>query len=416
MSGGDSAPWPNVRLKWLSRIFAGGTPDSADPSLWLDGVATDGVPWVAIGDMSRRDVVMSTAKSVTVPAIESKNLPVGGPGTVLLAMYASVGEVSTLSVRATWNQALVGFAPDSGRLEGRFLAHALRAARPTLLSEVRSNTQDNLNASQVGATKIPIPPMAEQRAIADFLDEQTSRIDTLIGKQTQLIDTLRERRDAVITAATNPPDAKRVPLKRITRPITDGAHISPDTINGKHDFVSTRDIKNGSIDFDGSLKTSDESFAYMVQTGCRPSRGDILFAKDGTVGTTAVVLSDHPFVVASSLVIISVRPSRASSRFVEYALRAAPTRHQATAFMRGAGLPRISVANVGRLEISLPPLGAQEKIAAYLDQQTTRIDALIAKTEEHIGLARERRAALITAAVTGRIDVRTAWRAATVGA
>src|SRR5699024_2849771 len=148
--------------------------------------------------------------------------------------------------------------------------------------------------------------------------------------------------------------------------------------------------------------------SYMVRTGCQPRRGDVLFSKDGTVGTTAVVETDHKFVVASSLIIISPIQSVMSSSFLNYTLASRPVTEQTRMFTRGAGLPRISIANLASIEISIPPIGEQVQIVRHLDEQTSRIDALIAKAEEHIALARERRAALITAAVTGQIDVRTA--------
>lgn len=75
--------------------------------------------------------------------------------------------------------------------------------------------------------------------------------------------------------------------------------------------------------------------------------------------------------------------------------------------MRGAGLPRLSVANLARLELPLPSRDEQQRIAGYLDEQTSRIDELISESEDLIALSQERRAALITAAVTGQIDVRT---------
>ena len=75
----------------------------------------------------------------------------------------------------------------------------------------------------------------------------------------------------------------RARVKSIAENVTDGAHISPNTENGLYDFVSTRDVKNGTINFAGSLKTSKEAYEYMVKTGCRPNPGDILFSKDGTI-------------------------------------------------------------------------------------------------------------------------------------
>ncbi|WP_415924975.1 restriction endonuclease subunit S [Streptomyces sp. AK04-3B] len=152
-------------------------------------------------------------------------------------------------------------------------------------------------------------------------------------------------------------------------------------------------MKNGTIDFAGSLKTSPDTYAYMVRTGCRPKRGDVLFSKDGSIGTTALVVDDHNFVVASSLIIVSPDQRRMTSRFLNFVFSSRPVAEQARTFTRGAGLPRISVANLARIELPCPPLDEQRAIADYLDHETAQVDALVAKQEELIGLLRERQKA-----------------------
>lgn len=170
--------------------------------------------------------------------------------------------------------------------------------------------------------------------------------------------------------------------------------------------MSTRDLHAGSIDFDSALKTTPETYEYMVRTGCQPRDGDVLFSKDGTVGETAVIRGEHPFVVASSLVIISPDPLRMESEYLAYVFASKTAKEQAASMMRGAGLPRLSVGNLARVEVPIPPPDEQHRIAAYLDEQTAKIDVLIAESERFVELSRERRAALITAAVTGQSDVR----------
>lgn len=94
--------WSTSRLKYFTSSMAGGTPDTENPSYWSEDGS--GIPWVAIGDMSRSDEVWTTTKSVSQAGRASKSLRVGCPGTVLFAMYASVGEVSVLRVPAVWNK------------------------------------------------------------------------------------------------------------------------------------------------------------------------------------------------------------------------------------------------------------------------------------------------------------------------
>lgn len=184
-------------LKRVASLRAGGTPSVDDPVMWSDS-EDDGIAWVSISDMSDGQPVVTTARRLSENGVASKRLPIGEPGTVLFAMYASVGAVGRLDIRATWNQALLGVEPRSGLSDERFIRYWLEHLGPSLGGLTRSNTQDNLNAEQVGNFPFPDAPLDEQRAIADYLDAETARIDSLIAKKQQLIRLIDERIDAEI--------------------------------------------------------------------------------------------------------------------------------------------------------------------------------------------------------------------------
>ena len=296
----------------------------------------------------------------------------------------------------------------------------------------------HVTRGKLGAVPIPLVTPVEQRAIADFLDRETSKIDTLVAKKRTLIERLKEKRTALISRTVTrglPPEAARaagldsqpklkpsgidwlgdVPehweVERLSRAcdrVTDGAHISPDISSCDYPFVSTVDITDGRIDVTGCLWASTECFEYLARSGCKPRRGDVLFSKDGTVGRTAVVDCEIDFVVASSLVIISPRSGRLDSAFLNYWLNGSLLQQDILLQLAGAALRRISVEKVARLPVVLPKLDEQHAIAAFLDRETGRVDEMLAKVETAIERLREYRTALITAAVTGKIDVRNA--------
>ena len=284
----------------------------------------------------------------------------------------------------------------------------------------------NLNATIIGQIIIPNPPGHEQQAIISFLDHETAKIDALIAEQQRLIELLQEKRQAVISHAVTKglnPDAPmkdsgeewlgEVPehwevtaLKRLCRRITDGAHISPETDNGVYCFVSTRDISESDIDFEGCLRTSEASYEYLLRTGCQPEVGDVLFSKDGTIGRTLVVREQHDFVVASSLIIIRPDTNLLDAEFLDVLCKSDAVQNQVESFVKGAGLPRLSIANLMRVIGIFPPLQEQRRIANVVSKISVRFTALMAEAEAAVTLLQERRSALISAAVTGQIDVR----------
>ena len=194
------------------------------------------------------------------------------------------------------------------------------------------------------------------------------------------------------------------PLTRFTDRITDGAHISPETDGGVHPFVSTKDVVGEHIDIEGCLRTSPETYDYMVRTGCRPAAGDVLYSKDGTIGRTAIVPADLDFVVASSLIILRPALSRLVPQFLNRLLQSAFVASQVDRFVRGAGLPRLSVSNLMRVLACVPPPHEQTAIAAFLEPETDKIDALVATQLRLIDLLNEKRQAVISHAVTQGLD------------
>src|SRR4051812_7919638 len=109
---------------------AGGTPAVEDGSMWDD----NGLPWVSIADMSRAPIVVDTERRVSPAAIKAKALPVGAAGTLLFAMYASVGAVGVLGTEASWNQAILGIAPRRGLADVGFVGYWLEHLKPDLVA------------------------------------------------------------------------------------------------------------------------------------------------------------------------------------------------------------------------------------------------------------------------------------------
>lgn len=282
------------------------------------------------------------------------------------------------------------------------------------------------NYSEMRNILLAMPALPEQQTIAAFLDRETGTIDALVAEQERLIELLKEKRQATISHAVTKglnPDAQmkdsgvawlgEVPggwevgaLKRFCKLVTDGAHVSPETENGVYYFVSTKDLVDNFIDFENCLKTSESSFEYLVKTGCRPYVGDVLFSKDGTIGRTVIIQQDIDFVVASSLIIIRPDNMILNSAYLNYLCISNVVASQVESFVKGAGLPRLSIQNLLKVIGVFPSIEEQSAIVSFLDRETAKIDTLITEAQQVITLLKERRSALISAAVTGKIDVR----------
>lgn len=276
---------------------------------------------------------------------------------------------------------------------------------------------------------LAIPPLDEQRAIADFLDRETARIDTLIAKQEQLIASLSERRssvveDVVFGGLSDAPKAENpeqwLPPTPTPWPIVQLGFIT-DTIAGwafpSDGFSKAQDstrllrginIKPGRTDWRDVVYWDETSTPvphdFHLKVGDLVLGMDRPFVSDG-VRITSIIPSDLPALLLQR--VMRLRPLRnADPSYVRYVVMTTAFLAYLEPLFTGVSVPHVSEWQVRKFKLPLPPLHEQRAIVAHLDEQTAKIDALIEKAERFIELSKERRSALITAAVTGQLDVR----------
>lgn len=301
--------------------------------------------------------------------------------------------------------ALVG-TPRAG-VSLHWLAHLLYAMNLGQYSQ--STAQPVIAASAIERLRVEIPPFEEQLAIADYLDRETAQIDALIGKQERLIETLRERRWAVVERTIRAlndvwPTDKLGRHCRVGNGSTPSRDRSAYWHSGEVAWLNSAHVNREIVDSADQFVTK----AAVEECHLPPvSPGSILVGLTGQ-GRTRGMATLLEIEATVSQHIAYVTPSAAwNARFLLWSLRANYEKLRHTSDQNGSTKGGLTCDDLKRLRVARPPVDEQRRIADYLDEQTTKIDALIAKAERLIELSKERRWALITAAVTGQIDVRT---------
>lgn len=285
----------------------------------------------------------------------------------------------------------------------------------------------------------PLPPLLEQAAIADFLDRKTAEIDTLLAKKRALIEKLKEKRSALISRAVTrglPREVARaqgiepairlrvsgieylgdIPghwlvkkLGRLTEKI--GSGKTPKGGAETYQSEGVLLIRSQNVHSTG-LKLEDAVFIDQStdedMAGTRVIAGDVLLNITGaSLGRCAVAPKDLGRAnVNQHVCIIRLRSECALPAFVGHAISSQPLQSQIFSFEAGSSREGLNFQQVRGLFLAVPPLPEQLAIADFLDRETAKIDALVAKVEQAIERFQEYRTALITAAVTGKIDVR----------
>lgn len=322
----------------------------------------------------------------------------------------------------------------------RFLMYVLEHASTQGWFEILCNrsTIAHFTGEKFGALRLPMPSTEEQQTIADFLDSQTAKIDTLLAKKRQFIEKLKEKRSALIARTVTrglPPTAAKaaglephpamkdsgvewlgeIPahwetkrLRYIGEAII-GLTYAPEDVSDEEDgtlVLRSSNVQAGKITFDDTVYVKK-----AIPKHLRTRVGDILIcSRNGSralIGKNAMI--DERSAGLTFGAFMTIFRSKFST-YLYWAFNSNLFEFQSGAFLTST-INQLTVNNLYGFAIALPPSNEQQAIAAYLDRETARIDQLTAKVEAAIARLTEYRQALITAAVTGKIDV----RARTVG-
>lgn len=311
--------------------------------------------------------------------------------------------------------------PFRSRTDGRFLSYALQHGLTSgrIALDVSVATIPHFTAEKVSAFRVPAPDLQSQQPVADFLDRETAKIDALIAKQEQLVADLVERLAADISRA-------------VWRGFSGVGLASAGVDPGGDSPTHWRRLRNKNVMFERTeLSESGDGDLLTVShlTGIRRRVDSTvnMFEAETTEGYKhvqvgdlvintlwawmgALGVSDMPGIVSPAYGVYAIRPgAEVLPAYLHYLMRSPAYVTEMTRHSKGVWSSRLRLypASFLGLNLILPPLNEQQEIVSHLRQRRLRTEALTAKAQQLISTMRERRAALIAAAVTGQIDVAT---------
>jgi type I restriction enzyme S subunit len=288
-------------------------------------------------------------------------------------------------------------------------------------------TIQNFSGEKYGEISISIPPKSQQFYIVNYLDRETTQIDNLIAAKEQMLTLLEEKREALISHAVTRGLDPNVSFKRsgldwlgdipehwevgkLGYKFSVKARLgwkglkAEEYVDKGYIFLATPNIKNKEIDFENVNYINAER--YFESPEIMLEVGDILVVKDGsTLGIISLVqFLPSPATVNSSIAVLRAK-DKLESNFFYYFFTANYTQNVIQRLKDGQGVPHLFQADLKKFNIMIPPLKEQKQICDYLDVETAKFDGLLAAIKQSITLLKERRSALITAAVTGQITL-----------
>ena len=377
--------WSEKRFKYLAQTVKGHIP----PSTKGDSPDTRTAPYLSM-EYLRGEI----EKPVFVKA-DQDSLYAEDGDVLLLWDGANAGEFC-IAKAGIVSSTVAKIMPIG--VDDRFLFWMCKGREDFVRSETVGMGIPHVNGHSLANMRVPLPPLPQQRAIADRLDRETGRLDALVAAKRRLLELLAEKRRALIAHAvtrgldpeapmrsTNigwapeiPEHWRTVKLKRISN-MKSGEGITSEAIEEKGLYP----VYGGN-----GLRGYTDSFTHEGTFA--------LIGRQGALCGNVHLVSGRFWASEHAIVATLYEPHN-----VEWLVNLL-TAMGLNRYSESAAQPGLAAQDIANLRVPLPPLPQQRAIADHLDRETGRLDALAGRTRESVALLRERRAALISAAVGGR--------------
>jgi len=388
------------------------------------GMKEDNLLSLSYGSIVNKDI--NTSDGLLPESFETYQIV--SPGDIVLRLTDLQNDKRSLrsalaTQRGIITSAYLALQPKD--IESRYLSYLLRAYDASkVFYSMGGGLRQSMKFADVKRMPLVLPGKIEQTGISAFLDRETAKVDALIAEQQRLIELLQEKRQAVISHAVTKglnPDAPmkdsgvewlgEVPehwevkrLKDIAE-VIDCRNKTPEYFEaGDYLVVRTSNIKRQTLALDDALYTDRRNFEIWTQRGI-PQPGSILFTREAPTGEVCLVPEGVPLCMGQRMMNFVCHVDSFTGFLMIYLQSDCLTRYiESTS--HGSTVSHLRVSQVENIPVVVPAQAEVQVISSHIDKLSSGFNALINEATHSISLIQERRSALISAAVTGQIDVR----------
>lgn len=348
-----------VALSEICDTGSGGTPSRAKQDTYYGGA----IPWVKSGEL-RESVITETGESITDLGLSKSSAKLLPRHTLLVALYgATVGRVGMLGIEAATNQAVCFLIPDDTKVNRRYLYHALRSKVPYWLTQRVGGGQPNISQGVIKNTKIPLPPLSEQKRIAEILD----RAEALRAKRRAALALLDELTQSIFLdmfgdPVSNPKGWQTTKFGELCSRVTVGIVVKPASYYVESGVPALRslNVKRGKILMENLVFFSQHDNDVTLKK-TKLKAGDLVLVRSGQPGTCAVVPQELEGVNAIDILIASPNQETANSTFLCEFFNSAGGRDLVMSKQRGQIQKHLNVGVLNNAWMPIPPLTLQRE-------------------------------------------------------
>lgn len=393
------------KIKKMSDVViwgSGGTPKATEAAYYENGT----IPWLVIGDLND-GVVNSSASKITELGLKNSSAKLIPPGTLLVAMYGSIGKLGITGIECCTNQA-IAFAKELHGVTTQYMFYYMVLIKAKLISMGKGGTQKNISQAVLKSLDVIVPPLSEQKRIVSRIEELFSQLDASVAKLKTAKERLKVYRQAVLKEAFEG-DYPQVQLKEISTAISGYAFKSKlYTSDGKYIVVKIGNVKERHFEFSRDLTRTNEADEtildkYLLQ------RGDCLITLTGSrgkrdYGFVTMIKDQTNYLLNQRVAAIRFNRKEAIPEFFQYYLASPSYR---SAFFRyetgNVGQGNVGIKALTEPIVILPNIEQQWRIVEEIESRLSVCDSIEKTVDTALQQAEALRQSILKKAFEGEM-------------
>ena len=375
------------KIKKMSDVViwgSGGTPKATEAAYYENGT----IPWLVIGDLND-GVVNSSASKITELGLKNSSAKLIPPGTLLVAMYGSIGKLGITGIECCTNQA-IAFAKELHGVTTQYMFYYMVLIKAKLISMGKGGTQKNISQAVLKSLDVIVPPLSEQKRIVSRIEELFSQLDASVAKLKTAKERLKVYRQAVLKEAFSKFDGSiEKTISSVCENIVDCPHSTPKSVQKGKLCLRTTNFKPGYLNLSEKNYVSEETFCERISR-LAPKPGDVLFSREGAILGIACIIPDGLEVCMGQRMML-LRPSEdLLNKYLMYYLNSPKARTLIIENVGGTASPHINVGDIKNFTIPIIPFAQQQSVVAEIESRLSVCDNI----EKTVGTALQQAEAL----------------------
>lgn len=387
--------WEIKKMPQVVKWGSGGTPKATEKQYYDGG----SIPWLVIGDLND-SIVSSSASKITELGLQNSSAKMIPVGTLLVAMYGSIGKLGITGIECCTNQA-IAYAKELYGVTTKYMFFYMAMMKSELISKGKGGTQKNISQTVLNSLEVIVPPLSEQERIVARIEELFSQLDAGVETLKKTKAQLAVYRQAVLKEAFS--DCKNhVTIASITQHVTDGDHMPPPKAESGVPFIMISNIEGNVICWENTAHVGRNYFE-SIDSKRKPQIGDVLYTVTGSYGIPVLVDFDKEFCFQRHIALL--RPKDIiEQKYLYYALMEPGVYAQATKGATGTAQKTVGLGVLRKILIPFIEDHAEQlRIVDVIESRLSVCDSIEQTVDAALQQAEAMRQSILKNAFEGRL-------------